>query len=309
LFRGYYETAKLELPDDMELREFAIQPFGSESYVRHLSFTSEQELRSFLIEKVPLQVYFSAGKYQSPSAPDMESKGWMGSDLMFDLDADEFCELNVRRFCMDTGEEVSGDECASNNVISYSEVTAECLKQVYEKATLLKDVLKDDFGLEGEIIFSGNRGFHVNVNCYGDCALLDREDRKKIVEYLTDPRVEPGSPSDFGWAGRLARGVRPLKLDEQVTIDIHRLRRIPGSINGKSGLPVFRMSSASELDNLLSRSPFKGSKVVIQPLVTGELNVYNVRVTLKKDLKVTINSEVGIYLALKGLVRLTAHVK
>ncbi|MCQ4344565.1 MAG: DNA primase, partial [Sulfolobaceae archaeon] len=82
LFRGYYETAKLELPDDMELREFAIQPFGSESYVRHLSFTSDQELRSFLIEKVPLQVYFSAGKYQSPSAPDMESKGWMGSDLM-----------------------------------------------------------------------------------------------------------------------------------------------------------------------------------------------------------------------------------
>ncbi|MCQ4407055.1 MAG: hypothetical protein RXR13_03300, partial [Sulfolobaceae archaeon] len=66
---------------------------------------------------------------------------------------------------------------------------------------------------------------------------------------------------------------------------------------------------ASELDNLLSRSPFKGSRVVIQPLVTGELNVYNVRVTLKKDLKVTINSEVGIYLALKGLVRLTAHVK
>lgn len=306
LIRSYYEVAKLDLPQDMELREFAVQPFDSESYVRHLSFSNEPELREFLVKVVPLQVYFSAGKYQTPSAKDMESMGWMGSDLMFDLDAEEFCSLETKRFCPDTGEEEV--ECKTSETIDYTEVTTDCLKLVYRKAVELTKILKEDFGLEGEIIFSGNRGFHVNVDCYGDCALLDREDRKEIVEYLTEPKVEPGRPEDVGWAGRLARGFEPINLDAQVTIDIYRLRRIPGSINGKSGLPVFKVRAEEDLDNLFSKSPFSG-KVVIDPLITGHVRAYEMSFELERGRKEVVEAGVGVFLSLKGLARLIAYVK
>ncbi len=282
LIRSYYEVAKLDLPQDMELREFAVQPFDSESYVRHLSFTSEPELREFLVKVVPLQVYFSAGKFQTPSAKDMESMGWMGSDLMFDLDAEEFCSLETRRFCPDSGKE--GVECKTSETIDYTEVTTECLKLVYRKAVELTNILREDFGLEGEIIFSGNRGFHVNVDCYGDCALLDRDDRKEIVEYLTEPKVEPGRPEDLGWAGRLARGF------------------------GKSGLPVFKVRAEEDLDNLFSKSPFVG-KVVIDPLVTGHIRAYERSFELERGRKEVVEAGVGVFLSLKGLARLIAYVK
>ena len=294
----------------MELREFAVQPFDSESYIRHLAFNSEAELRQFLLEKVPLQVYFSAGKYQTPSAKDMESMGWMGSDLMFDLDAEEFCEVRERFFCPIGGEELESKTCLSHNAeaITYSEVSLDCLKTVLRKAQDLVKILREDFGLEGSIIFSGNRGFHVNVDCYGDCALLDPEDRKQIVEYLTDPKVEAGSPEDPGWPGRLAKGIEPLKLDAQVTIDVHRLRRIPGSLNGKSGLPVMRVSSESDLEGLLYKSPFKG-KGVVKPLISGDIVIYDREVRLEKDVEKVLEGPVAVYLALKGLGRLKAYVK
>ncbi|MGB9831477.1 MAG: hypothetical protein ACPLSP_05335, partial [Fervidicoccus fontis] len=35
---AYYEKAKLELPDDINSREFAVQPIDYKGYVRHLSF-------------------------------------------------------------------------------------------------------------------------------------------------------------------------------------------------------------------------------------------------------------------------------
>ncbi|BCU70237.1 DNA primase small subunit PriS [Stygiolobus caldivivus] len=304
LFREYYETAQLELPNDMELREFAYQPFNAETYARHLSFTNPDELKIFLREHVPLHLYYSSARYQLPQAENMEEKGWLGSDLLFDLDADEICELNVKRFC-------DGVEALMNceNSIEYVELTRECIGKVFQDALLIRDILKDDFGMEARIFFSGNRGFHIRVECHGDCALLDSNDRKEIADYISDPSPPyQGNQDAPGWAGRLAKGMRGVRIDSQVTVDTKRLVRIPGSINGKAGLKVFEVKGDNFEFNIESLSPFKGY-VAFLSNVTTSLNLPDGKVELKKDTMVKLSAPIGIYLSLKGLGVIKAYVR
>ena len=96
LFKHYYRTTNLiEIPH-IEQREFAFQLFNSSGMIRHLSFRSIEDLRRFLIEKVPAHVYYSTAYYRYPSAQDMDRKVWLGSDLVFDIDADHLETENCK---------------------------------------------------------------------------------------------------------------------------------------------------------------------------------------------------------------------
>ncbi|GAA5419118.1 DNA primase small subunit PriS [Sulfurisphaera tokodaii] len=307
LFSEYYEKAELDLPNDMELREFAYQPFDSETYVRHLSFSSPQELRQYILQNVPLHLYYSSARYQLPSAKEMDEKGWLGSDLLFDLDADEICEVKVRRFCPQDGYETLASNCNGEPPIEYAEITTECIMKVFEKALLIRDILKEDFGLNARIFFSGNRGFHLRVTCYEDCALLDPDDRKEIAEYFTSPKppvIYEGNP---GWSGRIAKGIEGINIDTQVTIDIRRLVRIPGSLNGKAGLMVVEIKNDKfEYGEWLS--PFDGDCIFL-PYVSAELTLFNNKYTVKRTYPIKIDTRIGVYLALKGLGKVKAYVR
>ena len=304
LFKEYYENAELDLPNDMELREFAYQPFDADTYVRHLSFSNPEELKVFLRENVPLHLYYSSARYQLPQAKEMDEKGWLGSDLLFDLDADEICELRVKKFC--DGFEALMD---CENSIEFVEITKECIDSVFQKALLIRDILKEDFGLNARIFFSGNRGFHLRVECYGDCALLDSDDRKEIADYISDPSPPfEGDQNAPGWVGRLAKGLHGVKIDSQVTIDTRRLVRIPGSLNGKAGLKVFEVKGDSFDFSIEALSPFKGF-VAFLSFVTTSINLPDGKVELKKDTMIKLSSPVGIYLSLKGLGVIKAYVR
>jgi len=303
LFREYYENAELELPEDMELREFAYQPFNSETYVRHLSFSSPQELKQYILKNVPLHLYYSSARYQLPSAEDMDKKGWLGSDLLFDLDADEICKLRVRRFCPDGYETLANCE----NSIEYVEFTKECMMSVYQKALLIKDILKEDFGLNAKVYFSGNRGFHIRVECHDECALLDSDDRKEMAEYFASPKPKYIHEENPGWSGRLAKGIEGINIDTQVTIDIRRLVRIPGSLNGKAGFKVFEVKKEFDY-SLSSLSPFSGDCAFL-PYVNGDFVLFDEKYTLKKDTPIKLPIGVGIYLTLKGLGKVKSYVR
>jgi len=307
LFRDYYENAQLELPDDIELREFAYQPFNLETYVRHLSFSSPQEVKQYILENVPLHLYYSSARYQLPSAKEMDEKGWLGSDLLFDLDADEICEnVKIRRFCQD-GYETLASNCEGESPVEYVEITKECIMNVYQNALLIKDILKEDFGLNARIFFSGNRGFHIRVVCYDDCALLDSDDRKEIADYFVSPKpryIHEGNP---GWSGRKAKGISGINIDTQVTIDPKRLVRIPGSLNGKAGLKVFEVKGDFDY-NLSSLSPFSGYCAFL-PYVNGDFILFDEKYTLKKDSAIKLPIGVGVYLALKGLGKVKSYVR
>ena len=130
ILSSYYSYAELELPEDMELREFSIQPVDSDVYVRHLSLTTPEELRKFVLSNPPLHLYYSSAKYERPSETEMENKGWLGSDLLFDIDADHLCDgLRSFEFCAPFSR-----DCVK---ISYVEVDKDCMRTVsYTHLTL-----------------------------------------------------------------------------------------------------------------------------------------------------------------------------
>lgn len=169
-FGDYYKRADLALPPDPDAREWGHIPFTKSSgttMVRHQSLLDmggdEQSVGEFLTREAPRHAYFSAARYDDPSANDMAKKGWLGADLVFDLDADHLPGVDAE-------------------AASYAEMLDAC------KDALLRllDLLEEDFGYGEEeltIVFSGGRGYHVHVRD-ADIQDLDSSARREVVDYI-----------------------------------------------------------------------------------------------------------------------------
>lgn len=150
-------------PPDIVNREFGFR-FASEpgKMVRHRSFKSMQKLRAFLIETAPDHVYFSSSKYEDPAAYPMEDKkkGWLGSDLVFDLD--------------------------------YDHLKKPTLKEARKQSEKLLVILEDQLGFK-EILYvdSGSRGYHLHVQ--DDCVQkLDNAERREIADFFDHYKTRRG---------------------------------------------------------------------------------------------------------------------
>ncbi|NPA22624.1 MAG: hypothetical protein GXN92_03565 [Candidatus Micrarchaeota archaeon] len=147
LFSRAYEDIEINIPR-VEQREFGIGNLEKKIYKRHLAFLSLEELKAFLIREAPFYISYSAAYYQNPSAP-MEKKGFLGADLVFDID-----------------------------------VSLEELEKAKEDVLYLYDVLKQDFGFKDIVInYSGNRGFHIHVRD-PEALGIGKEGREALVEYF-----------------------------------------------------------------------------------------------------------------------------
>ncbi|GCF12710.1 DNA primase [Haloarcula mannanilytica] len=163
-FGDHYRQASVTPPPAANEREWGFIPWTEgpgETMVRHRSLLDLGEIEDFLGRRKPRHVYFSAGRYDEPSASTMSDKGWRNSDLVFDLDADHLPSV------------VLGED-------SYAEMLEKC------KDALLRllDFLEDDFGFEDlTVVFSGGRGYHVHVR---DERIrhLERDARREIVDYV-----------------------------------------------------------------------------------------------------------------------------
>ncbi|EMA29731.1 DNA primase small subunit PriS [Haloarcula japonica] len=163
-FGDHYRQASVTPPPAANEREWGFIPWTEgpgETMVRHRSLLDLGEIEDFLGRRKPRHVYFSAGRYDEPSASTMSDKGWRSSDLVFDLDADHLPSV------------VLGED-------SYAEMLAKC------KDALLRllDFLEDDFGFDDlTIVFSGGRGYHVHVR---DERIrhLERDARREVVDYV-----------------------------------------------------------------------------------------------------------------------------
>ncbi len=364
LYRSYYKSkARLWAPHDLRLREVAIQPWGLDTYKRHLSVRSLDELRELLAAEAARHAYYSSARYRYPDASDMDSKGWMGADLVFDIDADHlpYC-TDIVKVPVDGKEE--------------SFTPNACIKLAAEHVVHLVDVLEYELGIPRQSIrveFSGHRGFHVVAYLPDDSPWLTASSdvRRELVNYLKaldlDPalleinvpddikryrrRVSPLVPSKEhpGIRGRLARiayrlalregrivlaeklskgaslaslrRVEPdfedilmkakdyvsIEVDEQVTIDTKRLIRIPGSLNGKTSLPVI-VVDVDKLDEFTvtsSLSPFNDlGKVTVRYRVdTPKLEVLGeVLASARSGERRRLPAPIALYLASKGVV-------
>ncbi|MEM2995036.1 MAG: DNA primase small subunit PriS, partial [Candidatus Bathyarchaeia archaeon] len=199
--------------------------------VRHKTFKNESELKNFLRDSVPLNVYCSCAYYEDPEA-EMEKKGWLGADLIFDIDADHIttsCNKVHDNWtcgnCGFTGKGIEPEKCPVCGDEKFEVNTwpcENCLASAKTETIKLLEMLMQDFGFskkELHVFFSGNRGYHVHVENEA-VKSLDSIARKEIVDYVCGlgfdvafkglswrSSFENLSLKSFGWNGRIARGI------------------------------------------------------------------------------------------------------
>jgi len=244
-FSSYYERnfSSIIAPVMIEKREFGFV-LRKQGMTRHKGFRSEDELKHFLHESAPADAYYSCAYYADPEA-EMEKKGWIGADLVFDIDADHIpttcgkvhdewtCGL-----CGFVGKGITPDECPACRGQKFEVKTwpcVECLGSAKSETIKLLDMLQTDFGFsqsETHVFFSGHRGYHVHVE-NAVVQKLDTMARKEIVDYVTGlgfndgfnnldrkKKIEPRFPTaprlgDYGWRRRLARGMYDFILNSK----------------------------------------------------------------------------------------------
>lgn len=213
LFSEYYQKqdASTLSPGKTNMREFGIGDFERKIKFRHMEFKDNSELKNYLSTKTPAFVSCSTAYYAHPSFRPMENKGWLGSELVFDIDA-----TDIRL------------DCQKSHGTSW--VCDNCLTKAKEETIkLIDEFLVPDFGFSKsdiKINFSGNRGYHIHID--NESVLnFDSNARKEISSYITGAgisfddffnteeigggkrikRLTGPKPSDPGWRGKIARNV------------------------------------------------------------------------------------------------------
>jgi len=238
-FSNFYNAPSTDIPSPTFLgkRELGFLLFKGRIMLRHKVFTSISGLRSFLGKVVPSDAYHSCAYYENPEA-EMDKKGWLGADLVFDIDADHIptsCEkLHDQWTCNKCGFVDNGEppkhcpECNGEKFETKTWVCEKCLGSAKEETAKLIDILKSDFGFtdnEVHVFFSGHRGYHVHVENEA-VKLLDAMSRKEIVDYVTGLGLtiskrgitrrkgkksrEEFFLSAFAWNKRIKQGIRTL---------------------------------------------------------------------------------------------------
>lgn len=212
-------------------REFAALLMKEKIMVRHKRFEKSSELQGFLCSLIPADVYYSSAHYEQPDAAEMNTKGWLGADLIFDIDADHIptsCDKAHDCWtCNKCGFKGKGElpqKCPACGAEKFEDSTwpcEKCLTSAKIETIKLLDILLKDFGFsekEVHVFFSGHRGYHVHIENEA-VESLDAMSRKEIVDYicslgfdtalhgLDEKNMKTLDLKDVGWSGRVARGI------------------------------------------------------------------------------------------------------
>ena len=226
-YKEYYfkESDSVELPDDIGSREFGYIPFGG-GMVRHLSFGSQGEALAEILRQSPSSVYCSNARYEFPTRP-IDEKGWLGAELIFDIDATDIstsCKRSHDQWycekCFTSGRLPRPAKCpkCGGSAVEFHGVCEECLDAAKEHAARVVGFLTEDFGVDPgavKIYFSGNRGYHLHIfDPRFDS--LGQQARAEIAEYMkgstlpppqslaaTLRRRMPEGPQGAGWTKRV----------------------------------------------------------------------------------------------------------
>ena len=238
-FQEYYKANinKLEPPPALAEREFGFLLFRERVMVRHKAFRDFASFGKSLLSLTPSDTYYSTAYYQHPEL-EMERKQWLGSDLVFDVDADHIetpCkETHDMWTCTSCKETRRGKKplkcpkCASEKIDAKPWLCDRCLIAAKEEVLKLVEFLSEDFGIKSEemhTFFSGHRGYHLHL-ISDTLKGLDDNQRREIVDYVMALGLDPAEQglyqdlldnkhpfivgpdlTDPGWRGRLARGV------------------------------------------------------------------------------------------------------
>jgi DNA primase small subunit len=242
-FADFYNAPSTAVPSPSSLgqRELGFLLFKERIMLRHRVFARISDLRSFLGEAVPSDVYRSCAYYEIPEA-EMDKKGWLGADLVFDIDADHIptpCNKIHDKWtcnkCGFSGKGITPENCPVCGGQKFNTQTwacDQCLEATKTETAKLIDMLGTDFGFsdtEMHTFFSGHRGYHVHVENEA-VKTLDTMARKEIVDYVSGlgltvfaDKAKRKSPRrrrsrsfslhNFGWNRRLKLGLSSFILN------------------------------------------------------------------------------------------------
>ena len=189
-FGDYYRSLTTEdiwTPPRLRSREWMFIPWGSKPPDRHRALPTKEDLLSYLQTRTPHSCFHSTAYYKDPSQRKMSDKGWLGADLIFDLDGDHLPGVSDNDF-------------------------PGMMDKIQEQAwSLWSDFLEPEFGFKQKYVqttFSGHRGFHIHVR---DPSLLhlDSNARREIVNYITGIGIDVQSVMagpNIGWSQRIDIG-------------------------------------------------------------------------------------------------------
>jgi DNA primase small subunit len=197
-FSEFYKdpTNAVPSPPLPEQREFGYLMFKERFMVRHKHYKNINDFRAVLAQTVPSDVYHSCAYYQNPDF-DMDKKGWTGSDVVFDIDADHIptsCNKIHDEFrcvkCGFQGRGITPEICPCCEATKFETriwACDLCIQSARDEVVKLLDMLENDFGFsnnEMRVFFSGHRGYHLHLE---DEAVrsLDAMARKELVDYVT----------------------------------------------------------------------------------------------------------------------------
>lgn len=241
-FTEYYRDPTTVIPSPLnpEQREFGYLMFKERFMVRHRHFSNIKALRATLTDTIPSDVYHSCAYYENPDF-DMDKKGWIGSDIVFDIDADHIpttCNKIHDEFrcvkCGFSGRGITPESCPCCEATKFENkiwACDLCIQSARDEATKLLDMLENDFGFspqEIHVFFSGHRGYHVHIENEA-VRSLDAMARKEIVDYVTglglavldkDSKERKGKSKtnkfnlhNFGWNRRIKLGMQDFLLN------------------------------------------------------------------------------------------------
>lgn len=197
---GNKETIEVEQIRDIRRREFGFM------FVKGQKYNAERDVTEDITR-------FERGiEFSSIEEVRMFIKTKRPSDCFFSTGYFTFPYLAPSKHSFHAGSDLFFDMDSDN------------LKLAYADAITIYTGLQEDFGIDDlEMIFSGAKGYHVVAYGWKDNARLtqklremDSNDRKEMLSYFYD-------------------GMNCKTIDPVVTGDLHRLRRIAGTTNSKSG--------------------------------------------------------------------------
>ena len=375
LFRQFYKKAEFKV-SSIESREFGFLFFKKSSMLRHVGFSSVSELKHFVLSKIPAHIYYSCALYQHPKAK-MGQKGFLGADLVFDIDADHLpakCRVKHDRwFCLTCGMTGLGVKpercpaCRGKKIKALTWFCEECLSLAKEHTVKLVDFLQEDFGFSSKnvkIVFSGHRGYHVHV-AIKEVQKLNADERREIVDYVMGNNLKV-NPFTFGiiqqgWRKRIAEEIatllndnkllkelkipkntlksliqnrkiilktlkkgtlprlkwvgegmwqkiisfavqrRRVLVDGVVTVDLHRLIRLPGSLHGKTGFKVTVVSNLESFDPFVDAPVFREGFLKVKVSHFPGITLLGKKYPPAHNTVLTVPKALGVLLVLKGV--------
>ncbi|MFI5405498.1 MAG: DNA primase small subunit domain-containing protein [Nitrososphaerales archaeon] len=367
IYRRYYfyHYSQLEVGELISEHEFGFKLFDGKIH-RHLAFKDKKELYAYIIKFSPSDIFYSSSRYQNPKA-EIDQKGWIGSDLIFDIDGKdlhlECAQSHNLVLCKDCSFISKGiiskcEGCNSTRLQIIDIPCTRCIHSLNVEVKKLIEILHDDFGIDKEsifIYFSGNNGYHIHIvdkNFYGVSAkkrnafaqylmgkgyLIENLGIRKNTEGVLFP-VHNKVLYNQGWRKRIfdsmhlpiqnhriddkfikkynrmlvanSNNIQDIigthivdlsaKIDPNVTMDIHRIFRLAGSINSKSGLIKAFCKDLDSFNPFVDACFIGDSNVEIESKLNIKISLKGKQFSIKTG-KNTLPEYVAAYVICKGI--------